>query len=309
MRKTTRILILVLVLLLAGELSARFIAGLGDPPLLMSDSEIEYLFRPNQHCMRFGNEIRYNRYSMRSDDFPPEKKPGELRVLVLGDSVINGGNLTDQKEICTEILRSMLKKTHSGPVTVGNISAGSWGPPNLLAYIRKFGTFHADYAFVVLSSHDFRDAPEFRPFSPAMPTEKPFSALWEGIRRYLLFPLEKKISPPPPSSLSDEARESACLSALERLFGVFEKDGVVSCLFLHWERSELGAPPSEGNDALRRTAEKLGVPFVQLEPLFSEEVRKGGSPYRDNIHPNPRGQKLLAKAMFDYLKKRERAKE
>ena len=57
-------------LFLAAESFCRFYLGLGDPPLSMADPRIEYLFKPNQNCRRFGNTIRYNAWSMRSDDFP-----------------------------------------------------------------------------------------------------------------------------------------------------------------------------------------------------------------------------------------------
>jgi hypothetical protein len=48
----------LLVLLVAGELFARFYLGLGDPPLSEADSKIEYLFKPDQDCHRRGANIR-----------------------------------------------------------------------------------------------------------------------------------------------------------------------------------------------------------------------------------------------------------
>src|SRR3954462_12635056 len=65
--------ILLLAMLIGGEVFARFYLGLGDPPLLMSYPQIEYLFKPNGTYRRFGNHIHYNAYSMRSDDFPAHK--------------------------------------------------------------------------------------------------------------------------------------------------------------------------------------------------------------------------------------------
>src|SRR5688572_8802065 len=94
--------ILIVVGLIGAELFARFYLGLGDPPLTMSDPEIEYLHNPNQTCYRFGHLIHINAYSMRSDDFPKTKShPKEKRVLVLGDSIINGGAQTNQSQLAT----------------------------------------------------------------------------------------------------------------------------------------------------------------------------------------------------------------
>lgn len=149
----------------SAEIFCRFCLGLGDPPLLQTDPQIEYLYQPSRTYHRFGNVIRYNAYSMRSDDFPLAKShPDELRLLVLSDSVITGDAQIDQKDLATEILRRDLQALLNRPVIVGNVSAGSWGPGNLLAYVRKFGWFDADLAILVLSCHDHADHPTFQPW-------------------------------------------------------------------------------------------------------------------------------------------------
>ena len=66
---------------------------------------------------------------MRSAEFPKHKQdPRKLRILVLGDSIINGGTLTDQDDLATELLRRDLIERLGRPVVVGNI------------YRRKLGT-------------------------------------------------------------------------------------------------------------------------------------------------------------------------
>ncbi|MFW5682662.1 MAG: SGNH/GDSL hydrolase family protein, partial [Phycisphaeraceae bacterium] len=88
----------ILVLgLIAIELVARYGLGLGDPPLSQNHPTIEYMLQPGRTYHRFGNEYRVNAYSMRSDPFPDQKShPDERRVMVFGDSIVNGGNITDQ---------------------------------------------------------------------------------------------------------------------------------------------------------------------------------------------------------------------
>ena len=79
---------MLIALVLAAELFARLYLGLGDPPLFVADDTIEYLFAPNQDVTRFGNRVRYNAYSMRSDDITPKKSdPNELRVWKDGNPV------------------------------------------------------------------------------------------------------------------------------------------------------------------------------------------------------------------------------
>ena len=90
-----------------GELFSKFYLGLGTPPLSITHTSIEYMFKPNQSVTRFGNSFASNEYGMRSDSLA-EKSLDELRIMVFGDSVINGGNLTDQSELATVLLQQSL---------------------------------------------------------------------------------------------------------------------------------------------------------------------------------------------------------
>ena len=95
-----------LTLLATGELFTRFVLGLGTPPLSVAHPKIEYLFQPSQDVWRFHNHVHINAWSMRSEDFPRGKvTPREFRILMLGDSIINGGNLTDDSELASHLLK------------------------------------------------------------------------------------------------------------------------------------------------------------------------------------------------------------
>lgn len=187
MKKLGMLVIGALVAIGLAEGYARFGLGLGDPPLTVRDPQIDYIFAPSRTYSRFGNQITYNAFSMRADDVAPTKQdPDELRVLVMGDSVINGGALTDDVDLATRIAQARLAKELDRPVWVGNVSAGSWGPGNLLAYTHKYGWFDADMVLIVLSSHDIADVPDFEPdLGPDFPSETPLLALEEGMSRYL----------------------------------------------------------------------------------------------------------------------------
>ena len=172
--------------LFTGELVARYALGLGNPPLSQPHPTIEYLFKPNQDVKRFNNRVLINAYGMRSHQFPKQKPAGEFRLMVFGDSVLNGGNLTDHENLGTKIAQKELEGLLGKPVQVGNISAGSWGPGNWLAYAKEFGFFGADLVVLVASSHDIADNPTFAPLDPnTHPQKAPVSALIEGAVRYL----------------------------------------------------------------------------------------------------------------------------
>ena len=181
-----RTIILLLVIFAIGEAFARYYLGLGTPPLSVTHARIEYMFKPNQDIYRFGNHYIVNQYGMRTIPFSKEKANGDFRLMVFGDSVLNGGNLTDHAALATTILNDRLSGLNYKNVIVGNISAGSWGPGNWLAYAKEYGFFGADIVALVISSHDYTDNPTFQALSKnTHPTEKPISALLEGITRYL----------------------------------------------------------------------------------------------------------------------------
>ena len=151
-------------LLFVLEIISRFAIGLGNPPLYQADAAMEYLLQPSRTYYRFHKRFSVNQYGMRADDFPPRKStPNELRVLVVGDSIVYGGVRIDQSEIDTELLKRALQQQLGRPVVVGNASAKSWGPPNELAYLKRYGTLDADVVILELSSHDYADAPTFVP--------------------------------------------------------------------------------------------------------------------------------------------------
>lgn len=85
-----------------------------------------------------------NQYGMRSHAFTVSKEVNEYRVMVFGDSVLDCGNFTDHDDLATSILESKFVRAGHKNVVIGNISAGSWGPGNWLAYARKYGFFDAD---------------------------------------------------------------------------------------------------------------------------------------------------------------------
>lgn len=297
-----------IVLVVAGELVARYALGLGDPPLSMSHPDIEYMFRPCQDCMRLGNRVKFNAYSMRSEDFPSHKTdPAELRVIVLGDSVINGGNLTDQADLATEIVRRQLAERLDRPVVVGNISAGSWGPGNHLAYVELFGLFDADVVLLVLSSHDVTDVPKFEPLvgvHPCFPDKRPVSALVEGLTRYLPRYLPGLAgSDEAATAAQDDQRQArdpfSARAALDELLARIRAAGAVPVLIHHGERAEVTGQYKPGRELLAAWAGEHGVRFRQAGERFRAACERGESPYRDIVHPNERGQQLLAEVMLE----------
>ncbi len=257
----------------------------------MADPKIEYLNKPG-HYHRFGHIVHVNQWSMRSPDFPEHKAAaGELRVLVIGDSVVNGGAKLDNSEVATSLFALDLAKATGRTTIVGNISAGSWGPPNQLAYIQKYGTFDADAVIIVWSSHDAWDIPGFGPFGFDQPTEKPLFASYEAFRRYAIPMVFPPPSESPPHTQKDV--DDGVLAARE-LLQLIQSKHIPVAVILHKTQVELKGKDLEGDRLLGAAAESLGVPVFQTASLFGPELQKGSSVFFDDIHPNAAGNRLLA---------------
>lgn len=266
------------------------------PPLTITHERIDYMFAPNQDVDRFGNRQLYNEYGMRNR--PVTVWGDARRVLVFGDSVLNGGNLTDHESLATT---AAMRQT-SG-IVFANISAGSWGPDNILGWIETYGLLGAETAILVLSSHDAGDAPTFEPLNPAThPTAQPFSALWEGITRYSPQYLPSSIGGylTPEISLKSRPENQRVgrdgIDVLPEIMTILADEGVRVCVVLHATLSERRNGEFEGINDIAEVLRGSGSPVVQLH-----EIDSGTTPselYRDDIHINDAGQLLLAQALL-----------
>ncbi len=306
-------LVVLLLLGLGAELYARFYLGLGDPPLVMADDKIEYLFQPNQSGYRFGNRYQYNAYSMRSDDFPKTKSdPKELRVMVLGDSVVNGGNLTDQKDVATQVMQGLLREKLGRPVVVGHVSAGSWGPANMAAYVEKYGLMDADMVVLVLSSHDLYDVPTFEPLvgvNASFPNRKPWLALEEAIFRYLPGRLpgwlvSKKNEGDPINESQTPANRQISIEAIEKLASIAAAADVPVMVALHLSRTEQAQGLDPAGVELREVLRERHLPMMELSKAFTQAMAQGQVLYRDDIHPSAAGNRVIGQALAQEVARR-----
>lgn len=303
------VIVTIASLLLGGEVFARFALGLGDPPLSIAHPSIEYLLKADQDVRRFGNRFLTNAYGMRSPNFPASKDSGELRVLVFGDSVLNGGSQIDQEVLATSRLAERLARIHSGPVVVGNVSASSWGPGNWLAYALEFGFFDADAVILVISSHDAADHPTFAPLDATMhPTMRPWSALVEGITRYLPAYLARLGFLPERSDASETANDlpsseslGQVLSDLTQFLELAFESGAYVFVAQYPEREEVLGGFSDGYALIKTVAENVGADVFPLDDAMRVAMERELNPYRDYIHASEEGQDVLATALLEVL--------
>lgn len=297
--------------LVVSELFCRFVLGLGDPPLFQADRTMEFLLQPSRAYRRFHNRFLVNQYSMRADDFPPRKSsPDELRVLVVGDSIVYGGVRIDQADISTEILKRNLQREFARPVVVGNSSVKGWGPPDELGYLKRYGTLDADVVIFELSSHDYEDAPQFAPLvgiSPAYPDKKPPGALADLFETYFVPRYLHRGSDAPAGDMlpvkvnaTPSARDIAqCRAAERELYFLARSSHAKVALVQHLSTTELEGQYLPGYYANQAVAKELGVPYVDDADDLRARLKSGENPFYegDLLHLNRSGQEPLANAL------------
>lgn len=282
--------ILLVMLLLIGELYLRKSWGFCDTVLVQSDPDFEYIAQPSQKRYRFKKHILYNEYSQRCESVDSSA----FVVLGLGDSVINGGVLTDQDSLATTRLSKLLSEQFEKKVQVLNISAGSWGPDNCEVYLKRYGTFGAKAAFLLCSSHDAHDNINHQPvvdIHPSFPSHQYKLAYWELIHRYLLPRILKQVVP---SEISKDGK--VFNSGFQALADRFHEEGIPFFIWLHPDRVEVerGMYNEEGEEIIT-FCEQDSIPLLK-----GLDVMKLAD-YRDGIHVNEMGQKVIASEIIQFI--------
>ncbi|XWK86593.1 MAG: SGNH/GDSL hydrolase family protein [Phormidium sp.] len=296
--------VFVLGLILEVGLRSRF--GFGNPLIYITDAEIGYLLAPNQQTRRFGNRIEINEYSMRGGAISPTRPESTLRVLLLGDSIANGGWWTDQADILSAMMASGLKATVAESafreVEVLNASANSWGPRNELAYLKRFGTFGAQVVVLLINTDDlFATAPSSVQVGRDRnyPAQKPLLALQEVVTRYVL----PAPNIPELAALNQESgdRVGFNLAAIEEIEANAKSSNSKFLLAMTPLLREVGEPGPRDYEIKERqrliefTASKQ-ILYLDFLPVFNSAESKE-SLYRDHIHLSYQGNLQVSQAI------------
>jgi len=290
------------------EIALRLL-GFGNPPLLQADANAGYIFAPNQVVYRFGNRLEYNQFSQRSEQIDSAKPEGTLRILMIGDSVLNGNNTTDQKETIPELFEARLLGIKK-QVEVLNASAGSWGIGNQLGYIRKFGTFESDAVILQIGTHDLLQPPSSSAGvgnDPLMPNRKPLLAIQEVFQRHVM-PKFSSIfvsnSPAAGVRVSESQRFMENMQRFEQIVALVRAKNIPLFVLYTCDRADLLPLPkqpkfkSEFVDRLKA----LKIPVIDTHAAWSKLPKTTVESYfRDGVHPTAPAYESIADLVFQQL--------
>ena len=296
MKKLQIYSIVFVFVVLIFEIGLRKYYGFCDAPLSQSSDKYEYVFQANQNRYRFRKHIYYNEFNMRSDNVDSKS----IKILGLGDSVINGGAFTNQDSIATTILSNELSLELSKKVQLLNISAGSWGPDNCNAFMEEKGTFDSKLMLLVVSSHDAHDIMDFKPIvgiSSAFPNKQYKFAIWELFDRYLYPRYLAKLFKSPPEDFNEIEGIKKDGEGFNPGFNALYKKsirlGVPMIIYLHADQSEL--KNNSYNEQGEEIIQFANTNHIQLIKDLENGLDK--SWYHDGIHLNNKGQHMMAKIL------------
>jgi hypothetical protein len=279
----------VVALLVTAELAARML-GYVDFPVYALDRDVGYLPKPDQSGrFMLTNDWYFNNESMPVPDaFAPG---GATDVLLVGNSIVMGGNPYSQSEKLTVQLQSRLgRQTKVWPAAVGG-----WSQVNEIAYLtaRPEVVAAADYIAWEYTPGGLSGASAWRG-EYVFPTHRPLLASWYVLRKYLVPRFAPMIVDDelPPTGAAEEANRAA----FERLLRGLARARAHPPGFLWFYPSQaqlLAARRGEEwipeRAMIEELARRCGLRIVDI--AARSEWRS--DLYRDGVHPSVEGNRIL----------------
>lgn len=277
MKKLTLILIISIVSL---ELTSRLL-DLDNFPLYEKSDEAGYFFKKNQSGIFFGNnEWFINNYGMiaKSDYINND----EHKILLIGDSIVYGGNNTKQMNRVGMILEDITS------IPVFSIAAGSWAFENELIYLNKLNlNLNNKKIIFILNSGDFGKKSRWD-CEKNHPTQKPDFLMYYLLTKYVIDyecnyqDLYQNTSP----NINWQI-------FLKHTIQKINLDSIY--IILYPNRNELINGYNFRDEISQLKRVNGGIKIFNFNKISNEM-------YRDPIHPNILGNKLLATYISDIIK-------
>ncbi|MCA1392272.1 hypothetical protein I6F20_24680 [Bradyrhizobium sp. IC3123] len=214
----------------------------------------------------------FNELSMGvAEPFRPDENA--RNILLVGDSLVMGGNLTDQPQRLGPLMNVLCPR-------VWPVGAGSWAFLNELRYLHQHADILSSLTRIVfvLNSADFGEASRWIS-ERTHPTQRPVLALWYVIDKKL-FPAREA----PPIGDSDWRSEFAWLRR--------EYPGPITIVLYPTRAEVLDARSRSVN--LNAAGEGIGSGMTSYV-VIADGQDWSSSSYRDEIHPTDEGNAKLAR--------------
>jgi len=274
-------------------------AGLVDFPTYAIDDEIGYLIKPDQAgIFLHKNGWVFNDKSMGTPT--PWNPANHVNVLLIGNSIIMGGNPYDQPEkVGPQIQRNLGESYAIWPIAVGG-----WTNVNETIYLERNADVvrASDYFVWEYMNGGFSGLSQWRG-DYVFPRDRPVWASWYVFRRYILPHLISiNLSELPPEGAVNpiylknfEAMVSALAgNSRQRTHGI---------IFLYPSKAEYRIA-KQGGDWLqnREELEKIGQKYnIKLIDIARESDWNESLYRQDGVHPTVEGNSVLAHVLSNSI--------
>jgi hypothetical protein len=278
---------------LLSEMALRLI-GIVDFPIYVIDDKGHYSLKSDQS----GNFLNKNKWFVNSLGFNNENEIDTTQpyIFLTGDSVVYGGNPIDYYDRIGQQLEKYIDKT----VYVGAL--GGWSLYNELDFINKNIDIAKKSDFIIIQ-YDNGDLEGYAKSNGGVvhPTHQPYSATLYTLEKYILPKILKSSNqselPPIPEDIKNNGDWRNQLLALS-------KDTGKKIIFVLYPDQKGFSSPELWNKQTEDIKSFISENPSQFSYIDIAEA-KGWSLnlYRDGIHPNTQGNKLVAFEIANYLKK------
>lgn len=299
MRPTFRRLIIAVLGLFVFTEAALRLAGAVDFPVYHVDDEIGYIPEPNQS----GSFLRTHGWVFNDRSMGTAAKwnpAGHPNILLIGNSVVMGGNPYDQKDK----LGPLLQRDIGIDYALWPIAAGGWTNVNEMVYLRRNPDVAASpRVFIWEYMAGGLSGPSEWRGDYVFPRRRPYYATWYVFRRYIwprIFPVDTNELPPVGNVSAVYRTEfETSVKSLSRATGV-DQPGII---FLYPKESEY-LQAKKGKDWLpersdvNRIAASNGLAVIDI----AQRPEWNAGLYRpDHTHPTAEGNVVLARILADAI--------
>ncbi len=294
-------LLAVVALFAVVEVGVRSL-GLVDFPIYAVDDSVGYFPQPNQAGAFLGkNRWVFNGSSMGIE--APWKPSDRTDVLLIGNSVILGGNNYDQPDKVAPLMQMRV----DAKCAIWPVATGGWGTVNEYRFLDRHPDIveGADFFVWEIMAHQMA-GPQSWTRETATPTQHPWWATGYVVRKLLhdKFPQWKL---PEPERRSISAAELANYyqqfeAMLERLQRASRRKPA-GIIFLYPDRQQLqgarqGLEWFTERDRIERIAASHGLVLIDITsyPQWTDAM------YRDQVHPTAEGNAVLAEILGQRLR-------
>jgi len=307
-----------------------------------SQAEIPYELQPHLDGMFAGHPMATNSLGMRGPELDNDRKPGSLRILGLGDSVMMGWGVSYDETALTRIGRLLAAST-GRPVETANTGCPSYNTANETAVYRLKGRrLKPDLVVLIFMENDFgfpglmlepvvrstfrksylreqlrkqvvpfwREANEYEQGVEFVSTRQ-FDAM-KGKTREQLTPQERWLK-----KVQDHylymVDEGGVRASLKDLADMIREDGAAGIVVYDPIHLTVGDPGSFEKKAgwVVATAREFGLEAVDMTPVYEDYLRTAGLQRMEQAlwaspsdwHSNAEAHRLMSETLVALLQK------